>query len=313
MMFHSETALFITVFALLGIASGVGLALRKRPLYQTNPQLVEEIVLRTNAWWVMSVIILLAIALGFYAVTFLFFVVSLLALREYLSLIATRAADHRTLFWSFLIIPPIQYYLVAIEWYGLYSIFIPVYACIFVPLRMTLSRDCTAFLQRAAEIHWGLMLFVYLLSYAPALLTLHIEHYDHSRWVLLFYLVFITEMSDIMQFVSGKLFGRRKIAPEVSPNKTWEGLAGGIGSAMLIGVALSPLTPFTAVQSAVISFVIGIAGFFGGLTMSAIKRDIGVKDFGSLIAGHGGVIDRMDSLCFATPIFFHLLRYYFTV
>ena len=131
--------------------------------------------------------------------------------------------------------------------------------------------------------------------------------------MLLFYLVFITKMSDIMQFVSGKLFGKRKVAPEFSPNKTWDGLLGGLATSVLIAIALAPLTPFTALQSAAMGLVIGVAGFFGGLTMSAIKRDIGVKDFGSLIAGHGGIIDRVDSLCFAAPLFFHLLRYFFAI
>jgi phosphatidate cytidylyltransferase len=156
------------------------------------------------------------------------------------------------------------------------------------------------------------MICVYCVSHAPALLTLEIPGYEGQNAKLLFYLVLIVQMSDVMQYVWGKTLGRRKIAPDVSPNKTLEGFLGGVTTATLIGAALWWATPFTPWQSAGMSLAITLMGFFGGLVMSAIKRDRGVKDYGHLIEGHGGVLDRIDSICFAAPVFFHFTRFYFT-
>jgi phosphatidate cytidylyltransferase len=155
------------------------------------------------------------------------------------------------------------------------------------------------------------MVCVYCVSYAPALLLLEIPGYGKSNTKLLIFLVLVVELSDILQYVFGKLFGRRPVAPAISPNKTWEGFVGGVLSATGIGTALWWATPFSPREAAAMALVITLTGFAGGLIMSAIKRDRGVKDYGALIQGHGGMLDRMDSLCFAAPIFFHLTRYFF--
>jgi phosphatidate cytidylyltransferase len=123
---------------------------------------------------------------------------------------------------------------------------------------------------------------------------------------------FVVEMSDVLQYISGKTLGRHKIIPEVSPNKTWEGFLGGIATAMLLSLGIRFLTPFSIVETLLVSLLITVAGFFGGAVMSAVKRDFGVKDFGSVIPGHGGMLDRVDSLCYAAPIFFHYVRYFYT-
>jgi phosphatidate cytidylyltransferase len=174
-----------------------------------------------------------------------------------------------------------------------------------------MAGDTENFLARTATIQWGLMLAVYCVSHAPALQMLEIPGYTGQGAELLLYLVLVVELSDVLQYVC-KTLGRRHIAPTVSPNKTWEGTLGGIGSATLVGAGLWWLTPFTPWAAAGIALVACLAGFAGGLCMSAIKRDRGVKDFGTLIEGHGGVMDRIDSLCFAAPLFFHLVRYYYT-
>jgi phosphatidate cytidylyltransferase len=140
---------------------------------------------------------------------------------------------------------------------------------------------------------------------------LQIPGYEGEGAKLLLFLVIVVQASDVLQYVYGKLFGRRKIAPAVSPNKTWEGFAGGIATATLLGTALWWATPFTPLEAAGMSLVTTLMGFAGGLVMSAIKRDAGVKDFGAAIAGHGGILDRIDSICFAAPVFFHLVRYFF--
>ena len=193
-----------------------------------------------------------------------------------------------------------------------FSILIPVYAFILVPTRSALAGDSEHFLERTAKIQWALMVCVYCVSHVPALLTLQIKGYEGQNAKLLLFFVLVVQISDVLQYVWGKLFGKHAIVPTISPNKTVEGFWGGVLSATGIGTALWWATPFTWWQAALFSFLLTLMGFFGGLVMSAIKRDRGVKDYGTMIEGHGGVMDRIDSLCFAAPVFFHLVRYCFT-
>jgi phosphatidate cytidylyltransferase len=300
--------LFGGVLALLIVATIVGqlIKLRKRG------DVVDNLNARIKAWWVMSAVFALSLLTGGLGSVILFAMLSFFALREFITLTPTRPADHSALFWVFFIITPLQYYLVATAWYGFFSVLIPVYAFLFIPSRIALSGDSTCFLERSAKIQWGLMVCVYCVSHVPALLMLEIPGYVGKNARLLFFLVVIVQLSDVLQYVWGKLLGRHKIAPVISPSKTWEGFIGGVVSATLIGTSLWRATPFTMWQTMGMAFVITVMGFLGGLTMSAIKRDAGVKDWGSSIQGHGGVLDRIDSICFAGPIFFHLTRYFFT-
>jgi phosphatidate cytidylyltransferase len=258
----------------------------------------------------MCAVLALALLTGRTGAALLFMGVSFLALREFVTLAPTRHGDHRALLWIFFVVTPVQYWLVWRDWYGLFAIFIPVFVFLLVPARVALAGDTEDFLARTAVIQWGLMICVYCVSYAPALLMLDVNGEGGGAKLLLFLLI-VVQGSDVLQYIWGKLFGRHKIAPLVSPNKTWEGFIGGVASATLLGTALWWLTPFQPWQAAVMALVIALMGFSGGLTMSAIKRDRGVKDFGTLIAGHGGILDRIDSLCFAAPVFFHLVRYFF--
>jgi phosphatidate cytidylyltransferase len=299
------------ISGLLAVASIVGWILNRTTKSETGRQAVGNLNARTRAWWVMAAIFAAAIALGPAGACVLFALISFLALREMLTLAPTRRADHHTLFWAFFVMIPLQYYLVYIQWYGLYCIFIPVYGFLFLAVRSTLSGDYTRYLERTAKVQWGVMICVYCLSHAPAILMLNLAG-QAQPWKLLVFLVVVVQLSDVFQYVWGKLLGRHKIAPKISPNKTWEGFFGGVGTASLLGVLLRPITPFSLSQAAAISLLIAILGFFGGIVMSAIKRDAGVKDFGHFIEGHGGMLDRVDSLSFAAPVFFHVLRYWFT-
>ncbi len=300
------------VLALLVIASLAGWILSVRITNEKNRATVQNLNARIRAWWIMAIIFGLALATGRLGVAIMFGLTSFLALREFITLTPTRLGDHRTLFWVFFLIVPLQYYLVDIKWYGLFSILIPVFAFLFIPIRSAMAADCGNFLERTAKIQWALMICVYCVSYVPALLCLDIPGYAGQNGKLVFYFVLVVQISDVLQYIWGKTLGRHKIAPLVSPSKTWEGFIGGIASATLIGTALWWATPFSPLQSAGMSLVITLMGFGGGLVMSAIKRDRGVKDYGNLIEGHGGVMDRIDSLCFAAPVFFHLVRFYFT-
>jgi len=298
------------IVGLLALSSTITFFLKRRA--GGANKVVTNLDARVKAWWVMVLIFGVALATGGLGSVILFGLLSFFALREFITLTPTRPGDHRTLFWVFFIVTPLQYYLVAMQWYGLFTILIPVYAFILVPTRSALAGDSEHFLERTAKIQWALMVCVYCVSHVPALLTLKITGYEGQNAKLLLFFVLVVQLSDVLQYVWGKLCGRHPIAPTISPNKTVEGFWGGVLSATGIGTALWWATPFNWWQAALFSFLLTLMGFFGGLVMSAIKRDRGVKDYGTMIEGHGGVMDRIDSICFAAPVFFHLVRYCFT-
>ena len=299
------------VFGALAVATVAGQVLARRARSETARATVANLNQRIMAWWVMCAVFGVAVVTGGIGSIILFSLLSFLALREFVTLIDSSRADHRALLIAFFIATPAQYALVGFNWYGLFSIFIPVYVFLGIPAVLAVIGDTRDFLRRTATIQWGLTICVYAISHAPALLLLDIPGYDNREALLLFYLVLVVQLSDVLQYVFGKLFGRHKIAPSVSPNKTWEGFFGGVLCATLIGTALYWATPFDPLEAAAMSLTIALVGFLGGLVMAAIKRDRGVKDYGALIPGHGGVLDRIDSLTFAAPVFFHLTRYFF--
>ncbi|HEY2817080.1 MAG TPA: phosphatidate cytidylyltransferase [Casimicrobiaceae bacterium] len=305
---HQTIELFAGVGLVLVVASIVG-AVLKRGVARGRPHdIIDNLNTRVKAWWVMVILIGLAFMLGRAGVMLLFLFASFAALREFITLTYTRHSDHQALATSFYLILPLQYALVWNEKYGLYSIFIPVYAFLLLPIVSVLAGDTKRFLERNAKVQWGLMICVYCLSYVPALLTLNIPGYEGRNLLLIAFLVLVAQSSDVFQYLWGRLIGMRKVAPEVSPSKT----IGGVASATLLGTLLWWITPFTVLEAGLMALVIAVIGFFGGLVMSAIKRDRGVKDWGDLIEGHGGMLDRLDSVVFAAPVFFHITRYGWT-
>lgn len=326
---HSDPKTIGLLGAILGLLTAafiVGRILRAQPETTINPLVVKVFNQRIRAWWMMCAILVAGILLRPTATVVLFGLVSFMALREFITVTPTRRSDHRSIFWAFFFLTPAQYVLVGMgqSYYGLYSIMIPVYASLFIPARSAFAGDHKRFLERSAKIQAGLLICVYSLSYAPALLFL-----DLGRWELtengrefvpfkgspaglLFYFVLIAQLGDVFQFAWGKLAGRHVIAPAISTSRTWEGMLGGLLSSTLAGALFYWATPFALWESACMALVISLMGFAGGMTMSAIKRDRGVQDYGTLVTGHAGVLDRIDSLCFAAPIFFHLTRFFFT-
>jgi phosphatidate cytidylyltransferase len=302
--------LFYGTLGLLILASVIGVILARRAQSDASRTTVANLNARTRAWWLMVAVFAAALMTSAAGTVLLFGFCSFMALREFITLTPTRPGDHRTLFWVFFIITPLHYYFLATRWTGMFLILIPVYAFLFVPLRTALAGDCERFLERTSKIQWGLMVCVYCISYAPALVVLmRIPGYEGQNAKLLFWFVAVTELSDVMQYVWGKLCGRRKIAPTVSPGKTWEGFLGGGLTTVGLGAALWWATPFSPLHAAAMAALVVAMGFAGGLVMSAIKRDRGVKDWGGAIAGHGGFMDRLDSLSFAAPVFYHVTGY----
>jgi phosphatidate cytidylyltransferase len=311
-LMHDHTfLLFAGIGAVLAFASLVGFLLK----WRAGPgphSVIDNLNSRINAWWVMVLVIGAAFLLGRWAVILLFYAVSFYALREFITLAPTRRGDYPALVAAFYLALPLQYILIGVNWYGMFAIFIPVYTFLLLPILSTLHGDATRFLERASTVQWGLMIAVFCISHVPALLTLDIPGYADRNLLLIAYLVIVVQSSDVLQYVCGKLFGKRKIAPHLSPSKTLEGFLGGLALASLLGAALYWITPFNPWQSGLIALMLNLLGFFGGLVMSAIKRDRGVKDWGHMIEGHGGMLDRLDSVCFAAPIFFNVVRYGWT-
>lgn len=297
------------VGGILILASVVGEIFRVRLSPAGENPVIENLNARINAWWVMVICLALAFIAGKPGVVLLFALCSFAALREFLTLTTHNRADHWSLVACFFLILPLQYWFLATDWYGMYSIFIPVYAFLLLPVISALRGSTKDFLIRVSETQWALMICVYCASHVPALLYLQIPGFEGRNVILIAYLIFVVQLSDVMQYVWGKLLGRTKVAPNLSPSKTWEGLVGGTLTATAIGTALYWMTPFSPLQAAGMCLLITLMGFFGGLVMSAIKRDRGIKDWGHLIAGHGGFLDRLDSVIFAAPIFFHVTRW----
>jgi phosphatidate cytidylyltransferase len=311
------------VLFILACASVAGRFLRKQPEGTVQPALARTFNLRVRAWWMMTAILSAGYLIDKYAegtypaTVVLFGLVSFWSLREFITMTPTRLGDHRALFWVFFVITPLQYVLVGLgkEWYPVYSILIPVYGSLFIPAQIAFSGDSKRFLERSAKIHAGLLICVYSLSYTPALLDQTFEvpdgeggfvSWDGNRFQLLFYFVLLVQLADVLQYGWGKLIGKHVIAPAVSASRTWEGFCGGVASTTLFGVLLWWVTPFGLWGSACMAMVVAVMGFAGGMTMSAIKRDRGVTDYGTLVQGHAGLLDRIDSICFAAPVFFHL-------
>ena len=304
--------IFGAICSVLLLASATAALLKLRVAGGAPHDTIDNLNARVNAWWVMVLVMGLAFGLGRSGVIVLFFLISFYALREFITLAYTRRGDYLALVAAFYLCLPLQYLLVWVGWYGLYSIFIPVYAFLLLPILSALGSDTTRFLERTAKVQWGLMIAVFCISHVPALVDLRIPGFEGRNLLLIIFLIVVVQGSDVLQYVWGKLLGRHKVAPRLSPSKTWEGLIGGVASATVLGALLWWATPFTPWQAALLALLVCVMGFLGGLVMSAIKRDRGVKDWGNMIAGHGGMLDRLDSVIFAAPVYFHVVRYFWS-
>jgi phosphatidate cytidylyltransferase len=343
------------VLVLLFVAWGIIKILKRRPESGIDAAILETFRIRVRAWWILFTVLAATFLLPHWTTIALFGLISFWALREFITLTPTRPGDHRTLFWVFFLVTPLQFVLVGMgyKYYGLYSIVIPVYVFLFIPARIAMAGDSKRFLERTAKIQAGLLICVYCLSYAPALLTLRLPPVtDHVQTAslddrdarpqkslpppdnaappagetavhdkpaevgsvrLLLFFVLIVQLSDAFQYAWSQIPSKHVIVPAINPTRTWEGLLGGTASVTLIGAVLWWATPFYGANwwmAALMSAVISLMGFAGSITMSAIKRDRGVKDYGTLVEGHGGVLDRIDSICFAAPVFFHCTRWW---
>ena len=266
---------------------------------------------RIASWWVMIALLAGALLWGWQATTALFAVISFIALREFLSLAPVRPEDRLIVLVAYLTIP-VSYGFIAADIYGFFLVFVPVYVFLFVPFLMAVIGQTRNYLTTAATFHWAIVTCVYNLGFAAFLMrTPASEPLPAGPAGMVFFLLVATELNDVAQYVWGKSLGRRRIMPKVSPNKTWEGFLGGWATTAALIWFVGPLfLPISGVGLATLAIFLPVAGFAGDVTMSAIKRDIGVKDTSRLIPGHGGLLDRADSLTFTAPLFFHIIAYF---
>ena len=301
-----ELIIVISLIIGLLVTASLILFLVKKIFPKTN---ISELAARTRSWWIMAGMFIGAVFISYNISYFFLAFLSFIAFRELYSVLGFREADRGALFWGILAIP-IQYYLAYLAWYGAFIIFIPVVMFLVLPLRLVLKGDTHGITKSMALLQWILMLSVFGISHLAYLLSLpELPGFSSGGRGLLLFLVFLTEINDVMQFIWGKLLGRHKILPKISPNKTWEGFLGGVISTTVIGYFLGFLTPLSAPNVILVSALIAIAGFSGDVVISAIKRDKGIKDMGNSIPSHGGVFDRIDSLAYTAPVFFHLVYY----
>ncbi len=324
--------LLAVILATLGIASIIGFLLSRRENLGVVSPLLRRFNHKLRVWWMMAAILVIGFLMHRIGVVVLFGLVSFWALREFITMTPTRRGDHRTLFWVFFIFTPLQYILIGIgshppawlgklstiDYYGLYSIMIPVYASLFIPARAAIAGDYKRFLERSAKIQFGLLICVYSLSYAPALLDLqYITTGSNKPWAgsnvsVLVFFVLIAQLATVMERAWGRLAGRHVIAEKINASRTWEGFLGSMVTTGLIAAALFWATPFYPWEAGVLGAVVTVMACAGTMTMSAIKRDRGVTDTGTLVQGHAGVLDQIDNVCFAAPVFYHVSKFFFT-
>jgi phosphatidate cytidylyltransferase len=312
--------LFVLLFGFLLLASGVTVlySLRERQHGPDSPAMTErlhEVRLSLRDAWVTAVVFWVAWALGNGGAIALFGLVSFFILREFISLSPTRRGDHRSLLLAFFVVLPLQYTLVGTQQFNLFTVFIPVYVFLAIPVVSALGNDPQRFLERNAKLQWGIMVCVYGLSHVPALLLLNFPRFAGREAFLVFFLVLVVQVCMLVQHLSGRHL-RQPAAPAISASFHWRSWGYGLLAGGLTGTLLSGFTPFKPLQGLAMALVACAAGSLGHLVMKAIKRDRGVTHWGSVgrsVTGASGLLDRVDTLCFAAPVFFHSVRWTFNL
>ena len=312
-------AMFLIVFGFLAIASSVVLlmSLREQPeglAGEARHQVLARAdgILRTS--WFMVIVFWIGWLSGETVATVLFAFISFFALREFLTLSPTRRGDHRSLVLAFFVVLPVQYVLLGTQHFDLFTVFIPVYVFLAIPVVSALANDPQRFLERNAKLQWGIMVCIYGMSHVPALLLLDFRGYDNRNAFLVFFLVMVVQVCMVAQTIATRRWPRPAAAPAISRGFNWTSWAIGVVTGSLLGALLAGITPFAPGQAFAMALVACMAGSLGHLVMKAIKRDRGLTNWGNQgasVTGAGGLLDRVDALCFAAPVFFHSVRWYF--
>ena len=302
--------LFVALFGLLVTATAAVVLWSLR--HESDPRR-RALQRELGALWTGTGLFWLAWVSGPVGATLLFAVLSFLALREFVTLVHTRRGDHRGLILAFFVVLPLQYLIVGGRGFDLFSVFIPVYAFLAIPVAAALAGDPGRFLERNAKLQWGLMVCVYGLSHAPALLALPLQGRAGGGAFLVFFLVACASAAQLAQDAGSRWLRRRPVARRIDRSFSWRAWATGAAAAALAGALLTWSTPFAIAEAAALGALAGAAGTLGALVMQAIKRDAGVPHWGAQrsVTGAVGLLDRLAPLCFAAPVFFHSVRWYF--
>ena len=305
--------LFVALFGALMIATVVIGWLLRRDNEGSDRSL--RLMRDVRAVWIGAVVFWVSWISGPVGATLAFGTFSFLALREFITLAHTRRGDHRSLLLAFFVVLPLQYVIAGGRWFDLFTVFIPVYVFLAIPVASALAGDPERFLERNAKIQWGIMVCVYGLSHAPALLLLEFHGAAGRGAFLVFFLVMATAAAQIAQEVASRWLRRRPIARRIDRSFSYRAFGAGVAAAAVIGLLLFWITPFRALQAMAMACVAGAAGTLGELVMKALKKDAGVRYWGNTasVTGAVGLLDRVAPLCFAAPVFFHSVRWYFKV
>ena len=313
-------ALFLVVFGVLtlitlwAILRGLREAHHDGPEGQAHKVAARQLRTLLQTSWAMATVFWVSWALGDTMATVLFALVSFLTLREFITLSPTRRGDHRSLVLAFFVVLPLQFIIVGSRSFDLFTVFIPVYVFLALPVVSALANDPERFLERSAKLQWGIMVCVYGMSHVPALLLLDFPQYEGKGAFLVFFLVLVVQTCMVVQHLVGRRLPHRPVAPQVSQSFQWASWLAGVGVGGVLGGLLSFITPFKPGQALGMALLACVAGSLGHLVMKALKRDRGITNWGmqgQSVTGAGGLLDRVDALCFAAPVFFHSVRWYF--
>ena len=313
---HQVGLLFVVVFGMLAIASIAALIMSLKDPHEDDmhTQKLRDLNKLLSSSWAMSTVFWIGWALGETVATVLFGFVAFFALREFITLSPTRQGDHRSLVLAFFFVLPVQFALVITRYFDLFTVFIPVYVFLAIPVVSALTGDTQRFLERNAKLQWGIVVCVYGISHVPALLLLKFPDYAGKNAFLVFFLVFVVQSCMIVQHLVGRKLQRPPSAPNVSKSFNWTSWLIAVVTASLVGGAMAGLTPFKPGQAVAMAFIACVSGSLGHLVMKALKRDRGIPNWGKRgtgVTGASGLLDRVDALCFAAPVFFHSVRWYF--
>ena len=313
-------ALFLVMFGILSVVTIWAFVRNLREHASDDPESEARILEAKRFWgllktsWMMASVFWIGWVLGDTVATVLFAIVGFFALREFITLSPTRRGDHRSLVLAFFVVLPLQFWIVGSKHFDLFTVFIPVYVFLALPVVSALANDPQRFLERNAKLQWGIMVCVYGMSHVPALLLLDFPGYRDKGAFLVFFLVFVVQTCMLVQHLLGRRFPHKPVAPQVSQSFQWAGWLAGVATGGLVGGLLSFITPFKPGQALGMALLACFAGSLGHLVMKALKRDRGVTSWGMQgmsVTGAGGLLDRVDALCFAAPVFFHSTRWYF--
>ncbi|CAN5848325.1 phosphatidate cytidylyltransferase [soil metagenome] len=305
--------LFVTLFGVLLLVTILAFSRSLRERTDEQLEAHEQYKRDLRAVWIGAVLFWVAWASGAIVSTVLFGVISFLALREFVTLTHTRRGDHRSLLLAFFVILPMQYVLVGTRSFDLFSVFIPVYTFLAIPVLSAFGNDPQRFLERTAKIQWGITVCVYGMSHAPALLLLDLPNYAGRGAFMVLYLVVVVVIAQVVQEAASRRWRRRPVARAISRSFSWRAWAAGAVAAGFVGLLLYWATPFKPLPAIAMGMVAGASGTLGAFVMQALKRDAGVKSWGgkASVTGAVGLLDRVAPLCFAAPVFFHSVRWYF--